>query len=343
VNTSTYKVPIPGRTLIAAAVASLLLVACAAAPVRPDGADAARARLTQLQSNPELATRAPVSMKDAEIAVRIAEQPQADVEIGKYNVYMADRKVDIAVAQAETALAVDQRVGLAQAQEKARLDARTHEADLANSKLASARVEIADQKSQAEMNRLAAADAAQQAALLASQQSADVAAQLAAQQAALLASQQSADAAAQLAAQQAAQQNAEMQRQLDEMHAKMTDRGAVLTLGDVLFATGRADLKVGATNNLDRLVAFLNNYPNRTVVIEGYTDNIGGDEYNMALSQRRSDSVKSYLTGQGIGSVRLTSTGKGLSNPIAGNDSASGRQQNRRVEVIIDNPPVAMR
>jgi len=323
VNTSAHKLPIPAKSLIAVAVASLLLAACATAPVRPDGADAARARLTQLQSNPELATRAPVSMKDAEMAVRVAEQPQADVEIGKYNVYMADRKVDIAVAQAETALAVDQRVGLAHEQEKARLDARTREADLANSKLASARVEIADQKSQAEMNRLAAADAAQQAAVLAAQQSAD--------------------AAAQLAAQQAAQQNAEMQRQLDEMHAKMTDRGAVLTLGDVLFATGRADLKVGATNNLDRLVAFLNNYPNRTVVIEGYTDNIGGDEYNMALSQRRSDSVKSYLTGQGIGSMRLTSTGKGLSNPIAGNDSAAGRQQNRRVEVIIDNPPVAMR
>jgi outer membrane protein OmpA-like peptidoglycan-associated protein len=330
VNTSAYKVPMPGKTLIAAAVASLLLVACAAAPVRPDGADAARARLTQLQNNPELATRAPVSMKDAEVAVRIAEQPQADVEIGKYNVYMADRKVDIAVAQAETALAVDQRAGLAQQSEKARLDERTREADLANSKLASARVEIADQKSQAEITRLAAADAAQQAAVSAAQQSAADAAQLAAQQSAN-------------AAQQAAQQNAELQRQLDAMHAKMTDRGMVLTLGDVLFATGRADLKVGATNNLDRLVSFLNNYPNRTVVIEGYTDNIGGDEYNMALSQRRADSVKSYLTGQGIGSMRLTSTGKGLSNPIAGNDSASGRQQNRRVEVIIDNPPVAMR
>jgi outer membrane protein OmpA-like peptidoglycan-associated protein len=298
----------PGKTLIAAAVASLLLVACAAAPVRPDGADAARARLTQLQNNPELATRAPVSMKDAEVAVRIAEQPQTDVEIGKYNVYMADRKVDIAVAQAETALAVDQRVGLAHEQEKARLDARTREADLANSKLANARDVIANQKNQA-------ADAA------------------------ALAAQQAADAAAL----QAAQQNAEMQRQLDEMHAKMTDRGAVLTLGDVLFATGRADLKVGATNNLDRLVVFLTSYPNRTVVIEGYTDNIGGDEYNMALSQRRSDSVKAYLTGQGIGSERLTSTGKGLSNPIAGNGSAEGRQQNRRVEVIISNSPVAMR
>jgi outer membrane protein OmpA-like peptidoglycan-associated protein len=308
VKTSAYKLPMPGKTLIAAAVASLLLVACAAAPVRPDGADAARARLTQLQNNPELATRAPVSMKDAEVAVRIAEQPQTDVEIGKYNVYMADRKVDIAVAQAETALAVDQRVGLAHEQEKARLDARTREADLANSKLANARDVIANQKNQA-------ADAA------------------------ALAAQQAADAAAL----QAAQQNAEMQRQLDEMHAKMTDRGAVLTLGDVLFATGRADLKVGATNNLDRLVVFLTSYPNRTVVIEGYTDNIGGDEYNMALSQRRSDSVKAYLTGQGIGSERLTSTGKGLSNPIAGNGSAEGRQQNRRVEVIISNSPVAMR
>jgi outer membrane protein OmpA-like peptidoglycan-associated protein len=312
VNTSAHKIPIVGKTLIAAAVASLLLAACAAAPVKPEGADAARARLMQLQSNPELATRAPVSMKDAELAVRAAEQPQMDPEIGRYYVYMADRKVDIAVAQAETALAVDKRAGFAAQSEKARLDERTREADLANSKLAGARAELADQKSMADA-------AAQQAALLAAQQAADA------------------------AALQAAQQNAEMQRQLDEMHAKMTDRGAVLTLGDVLFATGRADLKVGATNNLDRLVVFLNNYPNRTVVIEGYTDNVGGDDYNMALSQRRSDSVKQYLTGQGIGSARLTSTGKGLSNPIAGNDSATGRQQNRRVEVIIDNPPVAQR
>ena len=321
-NTSTHNVHIQGKTLIAAALASLLLAACAATPVKPAGAEAARARLTQLQSNPDLATRAPVAMKDAELAVRVAEQPQTDVEIANYNVYMADRKVDIAVAQAETALAEDQRVGLAQQRDKARLDARTREADVATSKLASARVEIADQKSQAETTRLAAADAAQQAALQSAQQSAQQSAEL---------------------QRQAAMQSAELQRQLDELHAKATDRGMVLTLGDVLFASGRADLKVGATNNLNRLVAFLNNYPDRTVVIEGYTDNIGGDDYNLGLSQRRADSVKSYLTGQGIASMRLTSTGKGLSNPIAGNDSAAGRQQNRRVEVIIDNPPAALR
>ena len=321
-NTSAHNVHIQGKTLIAAALASLLLAACAATPVKPAGAEAARARLTQLQSNPDLATRAPVAMKDAELAVRVAEQPQTDVEIANYNVYMADRKVDIAVAQAETALAEDQRVGLAQQRDKARLDARTREADVATSKLASARVEIADQKSQAETTRLAAADAAQQAALQSAQQSAQQSAEL---------------------QRQAAMQSAELQRQLDELHAKATDRGMVLTLGDVLFASGRADLKVGATNNLNRLVAFLNNYPDRTVVIEGYTDNIGGDDYNLGLSQRRADSVKSYLTGQGIASMRLTSTGKGLSNPIAGNDSAAGRQQNRRVEVIIDNPPAALR
>ena len=321
-NTSAHNVSIQGKTLIAAALASLLLAACAATPVKPAGAEAARARLTQLQSNPDLATRAPVAMKDAELAVRVAEQPQTDVEIANYNVYMADRKVDIAVAQAETALAEDQRVGLAQQRDKARLDARTREADVATSKLASARVEIADQKSQAETTRLAAADAAQQAALQSAQQSAQQSAEL---------------------QRQAALQSAELQRQLDELHAKATDRGMVLTLGDVLFASGRADLKVGATNNLNRLVAFLNNYPDRTVVIEGYTDNIGGDDYNLGLSQRRADSVKSYLTGQGIASMRLTSTGKGLSNPIAGNDSAAGRQQNRRVEVIIDNPPAALR
>jgi outer membrane protein OmpA-like peptidoglycan-associated protein len=334
VKISARNVSVHGKPLIAAAVASLLLSACATAPVKPDGADAARARLTQLQSNPDLATRAPVSMHDAEVAVRAAEQPQTDPEIGKYNVYMADRKVDIAMAQAQTALAVDQRAGFAQQSEQARLDERTREADLAQQKLASARTEIADQKSQAEMNRLAAADAAQRAAMAQQQSAAD---------AALAAQQQSSDAAAQLAAQQAAQQTAEMQRQLDAMHAKMTDRGEVLTLGDVLFSSGRADLKPGATNTLDRLVSFLNNYPNRTVLIEGYTDNIGGDDYNLGLSQRRADAVKSYLTGQGIGSMRLTSTGKGLSNPVAGNDSASGRQQNRRVEVIINNPPMAAR
>ena len=81
--------------------------------------------------------------------------------------------------------------------------------------------------------------------------------------------------AAQVAAASSEQQAAELQRQIDVLQARRTDRGLVLTLGDVLFASGRADLKVGATGNLNKLVAFLNEYPDRTVAIEGYTDSVG--------------------------------------------------------------------
>jgi outer membrane protein OmpA-like peptidoglycan-associated protein len=303
---ATRQVPKSRNTLIAAAVASLLLAACAAAPVKPDGAMEVRAKLTALQSDPDLAARAPVAMKQAELAVRAAEVPEPNTELAHYRVYMADRKVDTAASLAKTSLAEDQRVALTQQRDKARLDSRTREADVAASRLASAKVDLANQKSDADAAR-SEADAAR------------------------------------MSAADAAQQSAELQRQLDDLHARQTDRGMVLTLGDVLFSSGRADLKVGATSNLNRLVAFLDHYPDRTVIIEGYTDSIGGADYNLGLSQRRADSVKSYLAEQGIGAMRLTASGKGLSNPVADNGSEGGRQQNRRVEVIIATPPMVSR
>ena len=266
------------KTLIAATVASVLLSACAAAPVKPDGAAEARSKLTQLQSDPNLAGRAPVAVKEADAAVQAAEQPQADQELGAYKVYLADRKVEIARAQAETSFAEDQRAALSAQRESGRLDARTREADAAH---------------------LAVANSQQLAA--------------------------------------------DLQRRIDALQAKPTDRGLVVTLGDVLFDTGKAGLKAGATSNLNKLIAFLNQYPDRTVVIEGYTDNVGSEEYNQGLSERRADSVKAYLAGQGIGAIRLSALGRGESDPVAGNDSAAGREQNRRVEVIISNPPAALR
>jgi outer membrane protein OmpA-like peptidoglycan-associated protein len=266
------------KALIAMTVAAVLLTACAAAPVKPDGAADARSKLTQLESDPNLAGRAPLAVKEADAAVQVAEQPQADNELAAYRVYLADRKVEIARAQAETSLAEDQRATLNAQRESSRLDARTREADAAH---------------------VAAASSEQQAA--------------------------------------------ELQRQIDALQAKPTDRGLIVTLGDVLFDTGRASLKPGATSNLNRLVAFLNEYSDRTVLIEGYTDSVGTEDYNQGLSERRADSVKSYLAEQGIGSIRLSASGKGESDPVASNDSAAGRQQNRRVEVIISNPPAASR
>lgn len=134
----------------------------------------------------------------------------------------------------------------------------------------------------------------------------------------------------------AAQQQAlELQRQLEILQARPTDRGLVLTLGDTLFATGKSELKSGATANLDKLTSFMNEYPTRTAAIEGYTDSMGSDEMNQSLSQRRADAVKGYLVGRGVNSERLSASGRGENSPVADNESAAGRQQNRRVEVVI--------
>jgi len=141
----------------------------------------------------------------------------------------------------------------------------------------------------------------------------------------------------------AAARNAEdLQRQIAALEAEATDRGLVLTLGNTLFATGRSDLRPGGATSLDKLVVFLNEYPDRNVAIEGHTDDVGSLGMNQTLSQQRADSVRSYLVQQGIQSRRLTASGMGETQPIADNLSDSGRQQNRRVEVIIENPSSAI-
>jgi outer membrane protein OmpA-like peptidoglycan-associated protein len=143
---------------------------------------------------------------------------------------------------------------------------------------------------------------------------------------------------AQMSAEQAAaaQQRAqELERALADLQAKKTDRGLVITLGDVLFATGRADLKSGARRSLEKLSAFLHEYPQRSVQIEGFTDSVGTDDYNQGLSERRAGAVRDALTSMGISGDRIQTRGLGKSSPVADNESATGRQQNRRVEVII--------
>jgi outer membrane protein OmpA-like peptidoglycan-associated protein len=319
------------RGLIVTSAVVALLAACASVPTKPAGAAEARARLTQLQTDPNLGSRAPVAMKEADAAVSYAEQPQPDRDLAAHAVFMANTKVDIAKAQAETRFAEDQRTTLAEQREKARLDARTREADIAQGKVAMAQSESAERKLEADQARGAAVVANAAAAAADQARGEAVAANAAA----------AANNAA--AAANAAEQSAELQRQIDALQAKVTDRGIVLTLGDVLFTTGQADLKSSASGNLNKLVTFLNQYPNRTVMIEGFTDNVGTDDYNLALSQRRADSVRSHLVRQGIDAGRLTASGKGESEPIEGNDTAMGRQQNRRVAVIINNPTIAAR
>ncbi len=282
----------PMRALVAAAITATLFMGCATVEKKPPGSERVRAKLTTLQSEPQLANAAPVAMKDADLAVQDAERVEKDLALVAHRVYIADHKVDTARALAETQHAEEQRKVLNEQSEKARLDARTREADRA-------KMDATVAKADAEVARSAAEVALADATV-------------------------------------ARADSAELQRQLAEMQAKPTDRGLVLTLGDTLFATGKAEIQSGAAANLDRLTAFMGQYPDRTVVIEGFTDSMGSEEMNQSLSQRRADAVKNYLMNQGVGSNRVSSSGRGESSPVADNDSAAGRQQNRRVEVIIN-------
>lgn len=245
--------------IFSALIVSSVLMACSSTPKAPDGSSEVRSKLTRLQSDPQLATLAPVAIKEADTAVSRAEEPRKDKRYSQHLVYLADRKVETAIALAQARLLEDQRKGIGEKATAAQLASRTQEADA-------------------------------------------------------------------------------LRRQLAEMNAKQTDRGLVITLGDVLFETGKADLKSSATANLAKLTTFLTQNADRSLVIEGHTDSIGSDSYNQVLSQNRADAVKAFLLNQGIAANRITAYGKGENSPVASNDSSSGRQMNRRVEIIIANP-----
>lgn len=125
-----------------------------------------------------------------------------------------------------------------------------------------------------------------------------------------------------------------LEQELSDLRAKKTDRGMVLTLGDVLFDTGMATLKPGAYTTIDRLATVLKQAPDRKVMIEGHTDSVGGDDYNRQLSERRAAAVQTALLERGVSSNQITAVGKGETFPVASNDNAGGRQQNRRVEMV---------
>jgi outer membrane protein OmpA-like peptidoglycan-associated protein len=142
------------------------------------------------------------------------------------------------------------------------------------------------------------------------------------------------DQATQTAA-QATQEAARLQAEVDQLKATPTSRGLVLTLGDVLFDTGRSELNPGSSRKLDQLAQFLSEHKERRVQIDGFTDSVGSDSYNEELSRRRADAVKSALLVRGIDSSRISTQGYGKAYPVANNTDSGGRQLNRRVEVVI--------
>ncbi len=139
--------------------------------------------------------------------------------------------------------------------------------------------------------------------------------------------------------------DAQIKQLQNSLNAKQTERGTLVTFGDVLFATNKAELKSSGLVNINKLAQFLAENPDRKVIVEGYTDSTGSAAYNQSLSERRANSVRMALVKMGVDPARIVAQGYGKEYPVAENSSVSGRAMNRRVEVTIsnDNQPVAPR
>jgi len=277
--------------------------------------------------------RFPLLLLVALLAVGCGGPPRDNPMLNDVRTLYLDAEADSLVAQHAPVALAEAREALDRAEavwrEKEDAEVVDHHAYLAQQRVHIAR----------ETARLNAAERAVEAASAERQQ--------------VLIEARAAEARAAEAAAQEAQRRAEAERQaaeaalaqaralserVSELEAELTSRGLVLTLGDVLFDTGQATLLPGAQRAIAGLVGFLNDYPERNVLIEGHTDNVGSDATNQVLSERRANAVRDALVASGIAPTRIRTVGLGERYPVTGNDTPAGRQQNRRVEIIISDP-----
>lgn len=205
----------------------------------------------------------------------------------------------------------------------------------------------AQQRQQADADRAAAeqakeqADQARQQAELAQQQASQQAQQAEQERQQADQARQQADQARQQAEAQTAQLRARLLQQLNQvLQTRDSARGLIVSMPDVLFDTGKADLRSAARERLAKVAGILLAYPDIRVEIDGYTDSTGSLDFNQKLSMARAGSVESYLAQQGVAGTSMTTQGFGPSDPIASNDTARGRQQNRRVEMVVSGESI---
>lgn len=305
------------KASVAIALPAFALGACAVMPAHDAELDDARAAVIAAQSDPQVVSLASVELNNAIVAMRRADDAwsnRADVAQVHHLAYLAWKQAKIAT---ETARLKSSEASIASAnaeRDRLQLEARTREAQRAQRDAARA-------QAQAEANRADAISAQARAA-------------------AATATAQAARAEAEAAKQQAANAQAHaqsLQTALADLQARPTDRGMVVTMGDLLFDTGSAHLNPGGLRVVDHLVQFMQAYPQRRVGIEGFTDSVGNPGSNQVLSERRADAVRLALIDRGIDAGRLEARGYGEEYPVASNTNPAGRQMNRRVEIVISD------
>lgn len=300
-----------GRTIVAAVAAALALSACASTQ-RPAALDQANTIYNELVGR-DASERAEAEMIRAREAINDAELAVTR----KQNQQYVEGLSHIALRSAQTAQAASQRA-LATA---------------AADSLRTARLNRLVTLSQAQRDSLARAQALTEAEVAALRERNLLITAVAVEE------RQRADSLRMVAEQQAQQLNQALTQLrtlvVEITNLRQTARGLVISLSDVLFDVDKATIKPGAERSLERIAAVLEQYPDHDIAVEGHTDATGSDEYNQKLSEERAASVLRELVEGGIDSNRITSVGFGESKPVATNATAAGRQQNRRVEVVV--------
>jgi outer membrane protein OmpA-like peptidoglycan-associated protein len=294
-------------TLLAIAV---LVGACSSVPKTTSLLDQTRSDYRVAQSNPNVARYATLEMKQAEDAMTQANAAASDKDsaekIDKL-AYLAKQKIALTQEVAKQKSAEADVASAGKERDQIRLDQRTNEANQA--------------KSSAEQSKLAAQVAQGEAAE--------------AQRKTQLAEAEATDA--QRKTQEAQARAAQFEAQLADLAAKKTERGMVITLGDVLFGTDLARLSADGMRTAQKLAVVLQQNPQRTVLVEGFTDSTGTAAHNQELSERRASAVRNALQELGVAGERVAIRGYGEAYPVAANDTAQNRQLNRRVEIVLSD------
>lgn len=297
------------RTPAALAIVALM-AACASTPTSTSLLESTRSEYRQLEQNPNATRLAQMEMKQASEAMReanlSAERRESTDKVDK-QAYLARQKIALTDEVIKKKVAESDVAAAAKERDFIRLNQRTNEANQANANA-----------QQSQLNaQMAQADAAQ------------------AQRTAADAQRATDDARAKTAEAQA--RAAQLEAQLADLAAKKTERGIVITLGDVLFGTDKSSLTPDGMRSAQKLADVLKQNPARTVLVEGFTDSTGASAYNQELSSRRAASVRDALMQMGIAANRVNVRGYGEAYPVAGNDSAADRQLNRRVEIVLSD------
>jgi outer membrane protein OmpA-like peptidoglycan-associated protein len=319
----------------------------------------AQTAFRQAQADPSVQTYAQLPLIDAQRALQAAEQTSSVPE-KQHLGYLAERKSQTASVVGQVRKMEEESQELRQQTADMLLQKREREAKLARAEadarareLERARLENEARALQMERDRLqldAQARQIAEARQLAEARAREAEARareveqtrLQAEQARQEAEQKAREAEQARAAAVAAQaQTALLSRELSDLKAQETERGILMTIGDVLFATGKAEVTTGAQRSMDKLADFLQKYPTRNVLIEGHTDSTGSVESNLRLSEQRADAIRDLLVARGVSADRIATKGYGMQYPVVANDTESGRQQNRRVEIVILNEGVS--